>query len=181
MLNVAVEYGSGSASAGVSSIVPTTAVTAPVALVQVATPLADGTIIHVVDTGQALWNIAAAYDVTVDQLKDLNNLSGDIINVGQEIVIQVASTATPTPAATGTLRAPTRTPVPAQTVQAVSSPEDDSTSGDNGDFLGFDSQTMGLALILICGVGLALIIVGNMKKNKSKSENEKPPDSESEQ
>ena len=74
VLNIAVNYGSGGSGVGVSSTVPTTAATAQIALVQVATPQPDGRIVHVVDTGQALWNIAAAYEVAVDQLKDLNNL-----------------------------------------------------------------------------------------------------------
>ena len=173
ILNVAVKYGSGSSGTGVGSIVPTTAVTAPVVLVQVATSQPDGSIVHVVASGQSLWNIAAAYDVTVDQLKDLNNLSSDIISIGQEIIVQLSSTATPTLEETSTPRAPTRTPVPAQTVQPVST-EAQSTEDNSGggNILGMNRQTMGLVLILICGAGLALIVIGNIKKDKQ------PPKSE---
>jgi LysM repeat protein len=182
ILDVAVLYGSGgssgsgsSANTGIGATIPTTAVTAPVALVQVATPQADGSIIHIVDTGQALWNIAAAYDVTVDQLLDLNNISNNIINVGQEILVQMASTATPTPPATETPRPPTRTPIPAQTAEVVETQAGTTENGDN-NVLGVDRQTMGLVLVLICGAGLALVVLGNINKDKGKKK--QPPKSE---
>jgi len=169
ILDVAVRYGSGGSSTGVGSTVPTTAVTAQVALVQVATPQADGSVIHVVDTGQALWSIAAAYDVTVDQLLVLNGLSeDDFISVGQSILVQVAYTATPTLTATITPRPPTRTPIPPQTAQSVSTQAEETASTQN-EVLGLDRQTMGLALVLICGVGLALVVIGTISKDK------KPP------
>jgi len=174
ILDVGVSYGSGGSGASVSSTIPTTAVTAQVALVQVATPRADGTIVHIVGSGQALWNIAAAYDVSVDQLKDLNNLNSDIITTGQEILVQVAPTATDTPPATETPRPPTRTPIPAQTAQAVETQTQENGEDDKA-VLGMDRQTMGLALILICGAGLALVVLGTMSKDKNKR---KPPKQE---
>ncbi len=174
VLDVAVLYGSGGSGASVSSTIPTTAVTAPVALVQVATPREDGTIVHIVGSGQALWNIAAAYDVSVDQLKDLNNLSSDIITTGQEILVQLAPTATDTPPATETPRPPTRTPIPAQTVQVIET-QPASQGDEEQGVLGMSRQTMGLILILICGAGLALVVLGSMSKDKQKKQ---PPKQE---
>jgi murein DD-endopeptidase MepM/ murein hydrolase activator NlpD len=140
-----------------------------VALVQVATPQADGTIVHVVQNGQALWNIAAAYGVTVDDLKKMNKLSSDFISVGQQLVVQMAPTATETPLPTETPRPPTRTPIPAQTAQAVETQVATTDKGDNNnEVFGMDRQTMGLALILICGAGLALVVLGTMGKDKHK-------------
>lgn len=188
VINIGVLYGSGgssSANTGVSSTVPTTAVTSAIALVQVATPQADGLIVHIVDTGQSLWNIAAAYDVTVDELKEMNNLSSDIITSGQEVVVQISYTATPTIPSTATPRQPTRTPVPAQTAQAIGAQEE-SSEDESGDLFGMDRQTMGLALILICGAGLALVVIGTIGKDKDKTKDKdkekekekekKPPD-----
>ena len=177
VMDMGVQYGSGDSASntnsGVYSTMPTLAVTAAVALVQVATPQEDGRIVHIVDTGQALWNIAAAYDITVDQLLDLNNISEDsVITVGQEIVVQLGYTATPEPTVTATIRPPTRTPVPAQTAQVVDVPEEDDmddTDDSAGGFLGMSRQTMGLALILICGAGLALIVLGNTNKKKDQA------------
>ena len=179
VLNVAVNYGSGGSGASVSSTIPTTAVTAQVALVQVATPQADGSIVHTVGNGQALWNIAAAYDVTVDQIKDLNGLTGDIITTGQELKVQGAYTPTPTLEPTATPRQPTRTPVPAQTAQVVETPladEENNNNNNDGGILGMDRQTMGLVLILICGAGLALVVLGSMNRDKGKGK--QPPKSE---
>lgn len=177
VLDVAVDYDSGGSGASVSSTIPTTAVTAQVALVQVATPQADGSVVHTVGNGQALWNIAAAYDVTVDQIKDLNGLTGDIITTGQELKIQGAYTPTPTLEPTATPRQPTRTPVPAQTAQVVETPmANDNGGGSDGGILGMDRQTMGLVLILICGAGLALVVLGSMNRDKGKGK--QPPKSE---
>ncbi len=165
ILVVALRYGSGGSSPGVISTIPTTAVTAPIALVKVSTPQADGSIIHVVQGGQALWNIAVAYEVSVEQIKSLNNLTSDIITTGQKLLVQVASTATPTPTATLTPRPPTRTPVPPQTAEAVITPTTEDTPSQEG-LLGMDRRTMGLVLILICGAGLALVVFGTMSKDK---------------
>ena len=178
VLDVAVNYGSGGSGASVNATIPTTAVTAQVALVQVATPQADGSVVHTVGNGQALWSIAAAYDVTVDQIKDLNGLTGDIITTGQELKVQGSYTPTPTLEPSATPRQPTRTPVPAQTAQVVETPAADegNNSGNDGGILGMDRQTMGLVLILICGAGLALVVLGSMNRDKGKGK--QPPKSE---
>jgi len=174
IINFAVKYGSGgSSSGGVASTVPTTAVTQKIAPVTVVTPNEDGSIIHEVEVGQALWNIAIAYEVTVNQLLALNNLSENaVIYVGQTLFVQPAYTPTPLPTATQTPRAPTRTPVPAQTAQAVKTQVPNSENNGSGIF-GLDRQTMGLALILVSGIGLVLIVVGTMAKDKKS----KPPQS----
>ena len=174
IIDFAVQYGSGgSSSGGVASTVPTTAVTPKIAPVTVVTPNEDGSIIHEVEIGQALWNIAMAYEVTVDQLLALNNLSANaVIYVGQTLFVQPAYTPTPSPTATQTPRPPTRTPVPAQTAQVVKTQV--SNSGDSSSIFGLDRQTMGLALILVSGIGLVLIVVGTMAKDKKP----KPPQSE---
>ncbi len=175
IIDFAVQYGSGgSSSGGVASTIPTTAVTPKVAPVTVAAPNEDGSIIHKVEIGQALWSIAAAYEVTVDQLLALNNLSVNaLIYEGRTLLVQPAYTPTPSPTATQTPRPSTRTPIPAQTAQPVKTQASNSEDSSNS-FLGLDRQTMGLALILISGIGLVLIIVGTMVKDKKPE----PPQSE---
>ena len=170
ILDVAVKYGSGGSSTGggVASTIPTTAVTAQVAPVQVATPNAEGKIIHTVKLGQALWSIATAYDMTVDQIKASNGLKGETIYVGQELVIQAAYTPTPSPTTTITPRPPTRTPVPQRTARPVATVQEQG-EGSTKSILNMDRKTMGLALILICGIGLALMIISTTSKDK------KPP------
>ncbi len=62
------------------------------------TPRPDGAIVHVVRSGDTLSAIAAQYGVTVEQIQQLNYASigaGNIIQVGQELVISIPA-ATPT-------------------------------------------------------------------------------------
>ena len=180
ILNIGVIYGSGGgSSAGVASTIPTAAVTARVAPVSVTAPDEDGAIIHVVQIGQALWSIAAAYDVSVDQLIALNNLSANaVIYEGQELLIQVGYTPTVSPTVTLTPRPATRTPVPQQTAQELE--EDEEANAPS--LLNMDRRSMGIALVLICGIGLALIVVGTASKERGKKKStrdessERPPD-----
>jgi LysM repeat protein len=70
--------------------------------IQLAEPRADGSIIHVIQPGQALWSLAAHYEVALVDLLLLNNLPANpILQTGQEIIIRlpegVAPPPTPTP------------------------------------------------------------------------------------
>lgn len=65
--------------------------------VVVATPQADGSILHIIRSGQTLWTVAAVYKVPLEELLALNGLPENaVIYPGDEIIIQVASLATPT-------------------------------------------------------------------------------------
>jgi LysM repeat protein len=100
---------------------PTRSTTPQVVPVIVSTPKADGSIIHVVQPGQALWSIARAYGVTEEQLRQMNNFStnASTIYVGETLLIRPAHTPTVQPTITSTPRQPTRTPVPAQAVATL--------------------------------------------------------------
>jgi LysM repeat protein len=67
------------------------------------TPLEDGRIYHIVQFNEALWSIALAYNVTVEQLKLLNSLSTNDIYEGQKLLIQKPETKTATPEITVTV------------------------------------------------------------------------------
>ncbi|SOE20657.1 membrane-bound lytic murein transglycosylase D [Spirosomataceae bacterium TFI 002] len=46
-------------------------------------------IVHVVEKGDTLWNIAAKYpDVSIDEIKRLNNLSSNTVKVGQKLKLK---------------------------------------------------------------------------------------------
>lgn len=57
--------------------------------VVVASPMADGSIVHIVQIGQTLWTIAAVYDVDLNELLALNNLPPSaIIHPDDEILVK---------------------------------------------------------------------------------------------
>jgi len=66
-----------------------------------ATPDATGKIVHVVQSGQSFWAIAVAYQVTIKEILQWNNLpEGTVLQAGQEIVIpnpKAEGYMTPTP------------------------------------------------------------------------------------
>lgn len=76
------------------------------------TALANGEIFHVVKKDEALWSIAIAYGVTIEDLKRLNGLATDEIFEGQTLLIKQALTATftPSPVVTATFGIPSSTP-----------------------------------------------------------------------
>lgn len=61
------------------------------------TPLADGSILHLVGYGQTLWAIAIAYGVTVDQIRAWNNLPEGATDIyaGQKLLVRPLSLVTP--------------------------------------------------------------------------------------
>ena len=92
---------------------PTTGFVVPV---ETAAPQPDGSIVHVVEQGQALWSIAAAYQVNLDDLLALNGLtSSPIIYPGDRLLIKPADT---TPSAPQTETAPATAASPASPTAA---------------------------------------------------------------
>jgi uncharacterized protein YkwD len=104
----------------------------PAAPVVVSTPDEEGRIVHEVQPGQTLWTIAAAYDVEVAGLLELNDMtSQSFIYPGQDLVIALdaapeptaePSGQAPTPTSTRTPQ-PTLTPGPTRTPTATPTPE----------------------------------------------------------
>ncbi len=100
-------------------------------ILQVSTPLPNGEVFHVVRKGDALWSIALAYGVTIDELKRINRLASDVIFEGQTLLVRTPAPATETPlppAATATFGIPTSTatrqspPTPTSTPTPVRAP-----------------------------------------------------------
>lgn len=59
--------------------------------VEVATPEPDGSLIHIVQPGQTLWDIAVAYDITLRMLYSLNHLDEkSVIWPGDHLLIRPA-------------------------------------------------------------------------------------------
>ncbi|MBN1452725.1 MAG: LysM peptidoglycan-binding domain-containing protein [Anaerolineales bacterium] len=80
--------------------------------VQAQEPAEDGSIAHIVRSGQALWNISAVYDVPIEDLLEFNGLQEwSPIFPGDTILVRPAYTPTPSPTPT----VPTPTPKPTKT------------------------------------------------------------------
>jgi hypothetical protein len=108
---------------------PTQATIIPIAI---ASPNADGSVVHLVQEGQTLWNIVAAYQVNLNEILSLNGIAdGSYIYPGQRLVIKPASQKPP-PSNTvlphaATATSPPKTPTPVQKIatqvaQVVSTP-----------------------------------------------------------
>ncbi len=64
----------------------------------VSTPLSDGTVIHIVQSGQTLWTIAAVYNIPLEVLNQINGFKTDtVLLLGDEVIIQPSYTPTSTP------------------------------------------------------------------------------------
>ena len=93
--------------------------------VDTATPMPDGSVIHVVQEGQALWNVAAIYGIELEELLKLNKLStNSVIYTGDELVVK-PPVGTPTPALqeTATQVPHTATKIPSATPTTLSGEE----------------------------------------------------------
>jgi LysM repeat protein len=138
--------------------------------VQIATPQADGRVIHLVKQGQTLWSIAIAYNTKIAALTAMNNLAFDnpIIYVGQKLYIPI--TVKPqTVVPSSTVVEPTcQTPIhtsQAKNVPAIVKPTkavvpDSSSGGVSADLAAVYS------LILLCIAGVAYIFRAGLIKVK---------------
>jgi LysM repeat protein len=129
-----------------------------------ATPGEDGSIVHSVQSGEVLWNIALAYKTTVDQLIALNNLDSKdpVIYAGQKLLIHPPFTPTVSPTVTLTPRPATRTSRPTFTARPTyptAEPSFTPTPTPPPSILVniFNRRNIGIGLIILCGIGLAVV------------------------
>jgi len=141
----------------------------PVATV---TPQADGSIIHIVQPGEVLLNIAIAYNVKLSELYKLNYLNAQsIIYPGQKLKIKGPDpTATPTETATPT-RVPTATRRPTRTPTSTPSPSPSGLPATQTPVQKAAPSTSGvdplmIAIIILLVVGGGLVITGYFLKKK---------------
>jgi LysM repeat protein len=69
--------------------------------IELAEPREDGAIIHIMQQGQALWTVAAYYDVDLDFLYLINNLTKeDILHPGNDVFVRLPDGQDPPPSPT---------------------------------------------------------------------------------
>ena len=134
--------------------------------VMTATPQLDGSIIHEVLDGQSLWSIAIAYNVTIADLIQWNNLlPTPVIFVGERLVVQFAPTPTLSPTITNTSIPATRTITPSQTPitpqpSATITPTASPTPKPPFSIYNMEKnqrQTIGWGMTIICLMGLIIV------------------------
>jgi uncharacterized protein YkwD/LysM repeat protein len=155
-----------------------------------AEPRENGALVHIVRTGQALWTIAAVYDVPLETIYALNNLNVySFIFPGDEIILKEPDPATPTP----TPAPPTATPEPTRT--ATPDPEPLAlANGSEGEAAASGSAstqteprqpaidpeaenaTTRLIIMLALGSILAVILASFFIQNKQPAEEAFPED-----
>ncbi|MFD1019300.1 LysM peptidoglycan-binding domain-containing protein [Thalassobacillus hwangdonensis] len=64
---------------------------------------------HTVKSGDTLWEISRDYDVSISDIKSLNNLSGDIIYVGQKLKLATTSNSNSTTGSSTTTKSESTT------------------------------------------------------------------------
>ena len=131
-----------------------------IAPVVLAEPKDDGSLVHVVKSGQSLWMLVSHYGVTIDQLRELNPMGDDdVIYIGQEIVVKPPSPATATPE---TMPSTTAVPQAAITQKPTNIPN--LTYEEPSDPAGKDINLIYLLFFTIFGIGLILVVVGIQRR-----------------
>jgi len=150
----------------------------------VATPLVDGSIVHEVAEGQVLITIAEAYQISLQDLLALNNMTTKtVIYPGERLIIrlaQVTPTQTPAPP-TATVfptptSAPTRTPTPTmlpppESPQPTEIPPqgEASTGSASSKPLGtaITSDPLLVIIVVLIAVGIGLVVAGSILRRRT--------------
>ena len=149
--------GSSSSTNSISGTTVSQVQVIPMAVVS--TPDQAGNVYHVVQSGQALWQIAIAYKVKINDIKTLNSLSSDVIFPGQKLLIMRAGTATPiSPTPAPTLDLSTFTPLP--TLEIFTETATGTATGTGTATLTAAFQGQGEAPVVGGIIAVALIAAG---------------------
>ena len=134
------------------------------------TPNPDGSVIHIVQSGQSLWAISDAYEIPLADLLSLNNLTEeDAIFPDEQLLIVPASEAVTTPTGTPDTDQFTPTPEPTQTrtptpekTSEESQPTSTPTPKERNNFLvnifSGDTLWLGIGLVAVSVLGIALLL-----------------------
>lgn len=149
----------------------------PVYQYATATPQPDGSIIHEVEMGESFFSIADDYELTLNELLELNNLTSEaMINPGDLLLVRVAYTITPSPEPSLTptpviptaTRRPTRTataaiPIDTPLPSATPTPQPFLRMPDTVTFMG---RVLPALAAVIGTAGIALVVAGSILKRR---------------
>jgi len=133
--------------------------------VAVNTARPDGDVVHEVQYGQTLWNLAIEYKVSIEQIKRLNNLTGDTIVPGWKLLIQKNATQ-PAPftmtSSVEDVKQNLYTPTPRVTLTPTVT--ENSPSMDAGQFIKQNSMVV-VAFVISFSVLVAALVGFGKKKD----------------
>ena len=156
-------------SSGSASQQPTQA---PISPMQTVTPAEDGSIVHVIQPGQTLWNVAIAYGVKIVDLAALNpgiSVEKPIVYPGQKIIIRLAFTPTPSLIPSQTPLPPTKTPKltftprPTRTITTEPTATAPPLLPKVPSLGSEDSRSLGIVVIAVSVLGLLAILITTLR------------------
>jgi uncharacterized protein YkwD len=134
---------------------PPPPILSPTPTIVVNTPNADGSIIHVIQSGDTVLAIAIAYGVPVNDIYRLNNITSDTtIYAGHKLTIRAANTPTPTQPTSTATPFPTATLWPTSAATGTELPSATAAPASPGMT---SSKAGGMVLVIFLA---ALIIAG---------------------
>jgi hypothetical protein len=142
----------------------------------VSTPLSDGTVKHIIAGGQTLVEIAEVYDISLEELREMNDLEpGAILNLGFELIIEPSFTPTNTPIGEPSPTHPPRfshtpSPIGLDATQALFVPGTVNPTETRISLVRFQSSTKNptiviLAVVVSGGTLLAALYYSTRKKD----------------
>jgi LysM repeat protein len=132
-----------------------------IAPVILAEPRDDGSVVHLVQSGQSLWLLAHHYDMSIDRLRELNQMGvNDGIYIGQEILVQPPTTATATPE--NLPRIITVSPI--ATIQGIIETSIPSSTEAEEETRSCDMDLFFLMFFAAFGIGLILVVIGMQRR-----------------
>jgi uncharacterized protein YkwD/LysM repeat protein len=153
--------------AGSGSAVPSRET--PISAAILSTPNSQGDVIHQVQPGQSLWQLAIAYEVKIDEIKRLNNLFDNNIYPGNKLLIKqdvvmptdslIETFSTEPNQTSNGVPPPTSTLLPTVTI-IISTESADTTPVNNSSIMGI---AMGIIALALLGGG-AFTWLGSKKK-----------------
>jgi LysM repeat protein len=141
------------------------------------TPQPNGSYIHEVKSGQALWSIAIAYGVKVNDIIALNLLSttNPVIYAGQKLLVKPGPTRTNTLPASDTPPPPTKTPrptstrrppQPTRTITLSLTPTEKPILPNVPSLQTLNRRSIGIGIVIVCGLGLLILATNSMRTKK---------------
>ena len=137
--------------------------------VTLSTPNARGEVVHEVQPGQTLWQLAISYGVKIDDIKRLNGLSDNSIYPGNRLLIKIESTTTPDLSTETAIASTTAVPSITMTTTAFRFVSATMTFTPRAEEKSNNAQTWAIGIVALAVVGAGAIAWLGAKSDVDKS------------